>query len=55
MATCSATLIVVSGLPGSGKTTVASAYVRASRAAFVRIDTIEQTIVNRTSLGPRGR
>lgn len=51
MATCSATLIVVSGLPGSGKTTVAGAYVRASRAAFVRIDTIEQTIVDQTPLG----
>jgi predicted kinase len=51
MATCNSTLIVVSGLPGSCKTTVASAYVRASRAAFVRID-------NQTShgqpLGPVG-
>jgi predicted kinase len=61
MATCNRTLIVVSGLPGSCKTTVASAYVRASRAAFVRIvriDSIEQTIVNQTShgqpLGPVG-
>lgn len=58
MSASHATLIVVGGLPGSGKTTVASAYVRATHAAFVRIDTIEQTIVDQTSLrqplGPVG-
>jgi predicted kinase len=53
-----AALIVVSGLPGAGKSTVASAYVRATGASYLRIDTIEQTIVNQTSLvqplGPVG-
>lgn len=39
--------MVVAGLPGSGKTTVATAYVRATRAAFLRIDTIEQTLRDR--------
>jgi predicted kinase len=58
MANSRAALIVVSGLPGAGKTTVAGAYVRATGAAYLRIDTIEQTILNRTSLvqplGPVG-
>ena len=58
MTAARAALVVVGGLPGAGKTTIASAYVRASRAAFVRIDTIEQIIVNETSLhqplGPVG-
>lgn len=45
-------LLVVGGLPGSGKTTVAAAHVRATRAAFLRIDTIEQTIRDRTAVPP---
>lgn len=51
-------LIVVGGLPGAGKTTVAGAYVRASGAAYLRIDTIEQAIVDHAALtrplGPVG-
>jgi predicted kinase len=58
MRTAHVVLVVVGGLPGSGKTTVAAAHVRASGAAFLRIDTIEQTIVDRTTLeqplGPVG-
>ncbi len=58
MADVRATLIVVSGLPATGKTTVASAVARARPATFVRIDTIEQTIVKHTELaqplGPVG-
>jgi predicted kinase len=45
-----AALIVVSGLPGAGKTTVAGAYVRDTGAAYLRIDTIEQVLVDQTPL-----
>jgi predicted kinase len=38
-------LIVVCGLPATGKTTVASALAQERGAAFVRIDTIEHAIV----------
>jgi hypothetical protein len=58
MANSRGALIVVSGLPGAGKTTVTSAYVRPTGAAYLRIDTIEQTILNQTALvqplGPVG-
>lgn len=37
-------LIVLSGLPGVGKTTIARAVARASGAVHVRIDAIEQTL-----------
>ena len=37
-------LIVFSGLPGVGKTTVARALVRALNAMYVRIDSIEQAL-----------
>jgi predicted kinase len=54
----SATLIVVSGLPAVGKTTIASRLARQIRAAHVRIDTIEQAVVEATPLvqplGPVG-
>jgi predicted kinase len=51
-------LIVFSGLPGTGKSTIARALVRVLRAVYVRVDVIEQAI--RTScesddaLGPEG-
>jgi predicted kinase len=38
-------LIVVSGLPATGKSTVASALVRRTRFAYVRVDRIEQAIM----------
>ncbi|MFW5810987.1 MAG: AAA family ATPase [Thermodesulfobacteriota bacterium] len=37
-----ATLYILSGLPGSGKTTVARRLVKQLRAVHVRVDTIEQ-------------
>ncbi|QDU40964.1 Chloramphenicol phosphotransferase-like protein [Maioricimonas rarisocia] len=37
-------LIVLGGLPGTGKTTLARHIVEAFRACYVRIDTIEQTL-----------
>lgn len=38
-------LIVVGGLPATGKSTVASALVRRTGFAFVRVDRIEQAII----------
>jgi predicted kinase len=43
MGTCM--LIVFSGLPGVGKTTIAQALARELRATYVRIDTIEDAIL----------
>jgi predicted kinase len=51
-------LIVVSGLPATGTSTVASALVRRTRFAYVRVDRIEQAIIDSTGLsqplGPAG-
>lgn len=42
----SAGLVVLGGLPGSGKTTIATALARRTGAAHVRVDTIEQAVVD---------
>ncbi len=39
-------LVVIGGLPGVGKTTVARALARAAGAVYLRIDSIEQTLRN---------
>jgi predicted kinase len=44
-------LIVVGGLPATGKSTVASALVRRTGFAFVRVDRIEQAIIGSGELG----
>jgi predicted kinase len=44
-------LIIVSGLPGVGKTTIARSLARQIGAVFLRIDSIEQTL--RGSVGDR--
>lgn len=45
-------LIVVGGLPATGKSTVASAVARRTGFAFVRVDRIEQAIIESTELTP---
>lgn len=51
-------LIVLGGLPGTGKTTIAREIVASSPAVYLRIDTIEQAIVSAKVLagdvGPAG-
>jgi len=51
-------LVVVGGLPATGKTTIAAALARQVGAAFLRVDSIEQAILRSTSLvqpvGPVG-
>ena len=51
-------LIVFGGLPGTGKTTLTQRLARERRAVHVRIDSIEQAIVDsriaEQPLGPSG-
>ena len=51
-------LVVVGGLPATGKSTVASALARQAGFTFVRVDRIEQAIIDSTGLrqplGPVG-
>jgi predicted kinase len=53
-----ATLVIVAGLPATGKTTVARLLAGQIHAAHIRVDTIEQALVDMTSLtqplGPVG-
>ncbi|WP_230468904.1 AAA family ATPase [Amycolatopsis mediterranei] len=44
-------LIVVGGLPATGKTTVAAELARRTGFAFLRVDTIEHAILRSTALG----
>ncbi|QUQ66746.1 AAA family ATPase [Kutzneria sp. CA-103260] len=43
-------LTVIGGLPATGKTTVSTALARATRASYLRVDTIETTVVRTTAL-----
>jgi predicted kinase len=45
-------LIVVGGLPATGKSTVASALVRRTGFAYLRVDRIEQAIIGSAELRP---
>lgn len=51
-------LIVLGGLPGTGKTSIAHALARRLQAVHVRVDTIEQAVrsagVLRADIGPAG-
>ena len=51
-------LVVISGLPGTGKSTIATALARRTATPYLRVDRIEQTIVAwstlRHPLGPVG-
>lgn len=47
-------LIILSGLPGVGKTTVGRLVAERLRAAYIRIDAIEQTLLQAGTAGPIG-
>ena len=49
-------LYIFSGLPGTGKSTLASAIARIRGAVYLRVDTIEQAIKNSgiTEVGATG-
>lgn len=50
--TCEPILIVVGGLPATGKSTVASELIRRTGFTFIRVDRIEQAIIASTELRP---
>jgi predicted kinase len=45
-------LIVIGGLPGTGKSTVASVLVRRTGFAYLRVDRIEQAIIGAAAVRP---
>jgi predicted kinase len=48
-------LVILAGLPAVGKTTIASQLAKRMHAAHLRIDTIEQAVIEATALAqPRG-
>ncbi|NIK72113.1 putative kinase [Paenibacillus sp. BK720] len=49
-------LYIFSGLPGAGKTTLSSALAREQRAAYLRVDVVEQAMREAGMLvdGPQG-
>ncbi len=51
-------LVVIGGLPGSGKSTIATALARETSTPYVRVDRVEQAVVDWTQLthpvGPVG-
>lgn len=49
-------LIIFSGLPGTGKTTISKEIAKQLKAVYLRVDTIEQTLKNFTAdlIGPEG-
>lgn len=53
-----AALVIIGGLPATGKSTIARLLAEQIRAAYIRVDTIEQAVVDSTSLaqplGPVG-
>ncbi|MFJ9782930.1 AAA family ATPase [Amycolatopsis sp. NPDC101161] len=53
--TTSGALVVLGGLPGTGKSTIARPLARALKAAYLRIDTIEQALVDSGELTARPR
>lgn len=45
-------LIVLSGLPGTGKTTIGKALAARYSAVFIRVDEIEHALMHRSGVGP---
>ena len=48
-------LVVIGGLPGSGKSTIATALARETSTPYVRVDRVEQAVVDWTSADAPGR